>query len=147
MRIVLFLILILQLSSCSKQSRGTEIIQKGFITESKTYYWGNKNIIVKDIEDDSKIFAITNEKNKIIYQQPINIVFSNYHYWTMYADENQNVYFYNSDYSESKALIWNAKQNKYDEKNFCSEKINLPAEFINELKDKNTLKNCKSVNQ
>lgn len=66
-----------------------------------------------------------------MYQQPLNIVFSDYHYWTLYADGNQNIYFYNADYSESKALIWNSELNKYNELDFCNPKVELPKDFCN----------------
>jgi len=145
MKRTIFLIFILILSSCEKQKKSDEVIQKGFITESKTYYWGDKNIIVKDIEDNCKIFAITDKRNRIIYQQPLNIVFSDYHYWILYADDTQNIYFYNSDYSQSKALIWNSELNKYNELDFCNTKVDLPKDFIDKLKSKASLKNCKSI--
>lgn len=58
MKSTIFLIFILILSSCDKQKISDELIKKGFITESKTYYWGDKNIIVKDIEDNCKILKL-----------------------------------------------------------------------------------------
>ena len=144
MKSIIFTLLLLIITSCRRQSEKIETIQDGFITETGIYYWGNKTIILKNIDENSKILGIVNEKNKIIYQQPLNMVFNNSHYWTLYAEGNQNIYFYNSDYSESQALIWNSNENKYEEKDFCKVKMDLPIEFVKELKSKATLINCKS---
>ncbi|HCN51615.1 MAG TPA: hypothetical protein DIT10_21445 [Chryseobacterium sp.] len=101
--------------------------------------------MVKNLENASKIFAITDERGEILYQQPLNATFSDNHYWLCYADDKDNLYYYNSDYSEGKALIWNSELQKYDEKNFCSTQIHLPEKFKDELKNKATLTDCMSL--
>ncbi|WP_234111059.1 hypothetical protein [Chryseobacterium sp. R2A-55] len=147
MKTLLIIFTILSITRCDNPSRKVESIKSGFITESGTYYWGrNQNIIMKNIGDDEKIFAITTENGKILYQQPINITFSDYHKWTLYVDEKQNAYFYNGDYQETKALIWNKTENKFNEINFCQKSISLPADFKKKLLDPNlNFTSCKSL--
>lgn len=147
MKNLIILLVISALTRCESQSKKNEFIKNAFITDVGTYSWiNNKSIIVKNIDDDSKIFGIADDKNRIIYQQPMNVVFSNYHKWILYADENENVYFYNGDYSETKALLWNTKSKKYDEVNFCATEIKLPIEFEKKLLDPTSnFGNCKSL--
>lgn len=145
---LLIICTILSLSRCSNKSPKIVSIKEGFITESGTYYWGrNDNIIImKNIGDGEKIFAITTEKGKILYQQPINITFSDFHSWKLYVDDKQNAYFYNGDYYETSALIWNNTENKYNEINFCATKILLPSAFKKELLNPTSnFRNCKSL--
>jgi len=147
MKFTLFLFVILSLTYCSSEKSKHNFIQEGFINTNATYSWGRtqRKIIVKNIENSCKVFAITNENGKILYQQPINMTFSDNHYWLCYVDDKENLYYYNSDYNDAKAIMWNSELNKYEEKYWCSTKINLPVEFKNELKDKATLSNCLSL--
>lgn len=146
MKFGVFLFTILTLTRCSSESPKRENIREGFITTNATYSWGwKKNVIVKNIENSCKILAITDERGKVLYQQPINMTFSDHHYWLCYVDNKENLYYYNSDYDEAKALIWNAELKKYDEKNFCLTSINLPEKFRNELKNNATLSGCLSL--
>ena len=116
----------------------------GFIEKSGIYYLGNWNtIVVKDIEDNSEIFAVKDINNEILFQQTLNETFSNYHYWKMYVDKEGNIYYYNGDYQDSKALIWNKNEKKYHTVNFCFTKIELPLEFKKEISEH--IDNCKSL--
>jgi uncharacterized protein with ATP-grasp and redox domains len=57
-------------------------VKEGFITTNGIYAWGTeKKIMVKNLENASKIFAITDERGEILYQQPLNATFSDNHYW------------------------------------------------------------------
>ncbi|GAA5102856.1 hypothetical protein GCM10023210_44220 [Chryseobacterium ginsengisoli] len=148
MRFILSLFTILSLTQCSSDnSPKHSFILEGFIKTNGSYSWGKtqKNIVVKNIENSCKIFAITDKRGRILYQQPLNVTFSDYHYWLCYADDKDNLYYYNSDYNEVKALIWNSELKKYDEVNFCSTKINLPSKFKDELKKDATLTDCLSL--
>ncbi|MDM1299003.1 hypothetical protein HXZ94_10895 [Empedobacter falsenii] len=143
--IYLFLPFIFILSCNKKTQNNSSHIQKGFISESGTYYWNlNKKIVIKNIGDGGKIFAILDKLNNVIYQLPFNNTFSDYHYYSFYIDENQNAYYYNSDLDDYKALIWNNNLNKYDTINdFCSNKISLPVEFKKEIQSH--VNNCESL--
>ena len=147
MKSLIILLAIFSITRCESQAKKTESIKSGFITESGLYYWGlNQNVIVKNIGDGGKIFGITNENGKILYQQPINVTFSDYHSWTLYVDDKQNAYFYNGDYQESKALLWNNAEKKYDEIDFCKNEIKLPTVFKEKLLDPTSnFGNCKSL--
>ncbi|MCU7618401.1 hypothetical protein NZ698_14465 [Chryseobacterium sp. PBS4-4] len=148
MKFILLLITILALTNCSSDHNSKfKSIDEGFIETTGTYLWGRtqKTIVVKKIENSCKIFAIIDKKGKVLYQQPMNVAFSDYHYWLCYVDDKENLYYYNSDYDEPKALIWNQELQKYDEKNFCSNKISLPKKFKTELSSKETLIDCLSL--
>ena len=63
--IYLFLPFIFILSCNKKTQNNSSHIQKGFISESGTYYWNlNKKIVIKNIGDGGKIFAILDKLNK-----------------------------------------------------------------------------------
>ncbi|WP_185288462.1 hypothetical protein [Chryseobacterium lactis] len=146
MKFGLLFVTVISLSRCTSERPEYEFVKEGFITTNGIYAWGTeKKIMVKNLENASKIFAITDERGKILYQQPLNATFSDNHYWLCYADDKENLYYYNSDYSEAKALIWNPELKKYEEKNFCSTQIHLPEKFKDELKNKATLTDCMSL--
>src|SRR4051812_22789762 len=149
---ILIILVCLFFSSCGNSAPENFQIKSGFIFEPGIYHifqpkFKSKNIILKEFKDGSKIFAITDSMNKILFQQSINQTFSKYHYWCLFVDENANVWFYNSDYSSAKAIILNEKTKLYEMKDFCAEKLNLPVEFRKELELKNTFNNCKSLNK
>ena len=149
---VLILLVSLFLNSCGNSPPERYSIKSGFISEPGIYHifppkFKSKNIIFKEFKDGSKIFAITDSMNKILFQQSINETFSKYHYWCLFVDENANIWFYNSDYSSTKAIILNEKTKKYEMKDFCEVELNLPTEFRNELTLKSTFDNCKSLNK
>lgn len=146
MKLTFVLIVFFVLTGCSSEKPKYNYIHEGFITTNATYSWDNeKKIIVKNLENSCKVFAITDKRGKILYQQPLNMTFSDYHYWLCYVDDKANLYYYNSDYSDTKAIMWNSELNAYEEKNWCLTEISLPAEFKNGLKDKTTLNNCLSL--
>jgi hypothetical protein len=148
----IFVILFLILISCGKPALKSQHIKSGFINEAGEYSvflkdFKTKKIIVKQLKDESIIFAITDNLNKTLFQQDLNETFSAYHYWCLYVDVDANVWFYNSDYSSSKAIIFNKKTELYEMKDFCNEKLILPKEFKKELDLKSTLQSCKSFNK
>lgn len=148
-RNILYLFLFFCFISCGNPPLESKTIKSGFITESGIYYIRNlkhtnhRNILVKELKDESIIFAIRDSKNKILFQQSLNETFSKYNYWCLYVDEKSNVWFYNSDYMSSKAIIFNENTKIYETKDFCNIKLKLPKEFEKELKAKNL--NCCSI--
>ncbi|AWA31128.1 hypothetical protein HYN48_14080 [Flavobacterium magnum] len=102
-------------------------------------------VIVKRLENESFIFAITDRKRNILYQQSLVETFSELHYWLLYADDKQNIYYYNSDYSSQKALLFDAEKKEYNAIDFCTFEINLPKEFKKKLADDTNLGNCISL--
>lgn len=150
MKSLYLLFSILFLISCGNSELKRENIRPGFIKEAGIYNIINPNrkhrkVIVKEFKDESLIVAITDSKNKILYQQNLDETFSKYHYWCLYVDSNINLWFYNSDYGSTKAIIFNNETGIYDIKDFCETDLSLPKDFKDELKTKNTLENCKSL--
>jgi len=148
----IFIMLFLILVSCNNSEFKSNRIKSGFINEPGEYSiflkdFKTRKIIVKQLKDESIIFAITDNSNKILFQQNLNETFSSYHYWCLYVDVDANIWFYNSDYSSSKAIIFNKKTELYEMKDFCNEKLLLPKEFKKQLDLKSTLQNCKSINK
>lgn len=145
-KVLIFLSTLFLFTTCNKNSQENSFhLKKGFILKPGIYYWNLKNtIIVKNIDNTGKVFAVLDKKRNVIYQQPITHSFSDIHYYSMFVDEKRNIYYYNSDIGDQIALIWNNNLNKYDTiKNFCSQKISLPKEFREEIQPH--LSNCKSL--
>lgn len=149
-KIITVLLVSMILNSCGNSQLESYSIKSGFISEPGIYNvskpkFKSINIIIKEFTDKSRIFAIRDSKNKVLFQQNINEAFSNYHYWCLFVDKNANVWFYNSDYSSTNAIIFNEETKQYEIKDFCDVKLILPTEFKKELASKNTLENCKSI--
>jgi hypothetical protein len=148
----IFVVLFLILVSCNDSELKSHRIKSGFIYEPGEYSiflkdFKTRKIIVKQLKDESIIFAVTDNLNKILFQQDLNQTFSSHHYWCLYVDANANIWFYNSDYSSSKTIIFNKRTALYEMKDFCNEKLVLPEEFKKELSLKSTFQNCKSINK
>lgn len=148
----LYIVLTLCFLSCSNSEQKKYSIHGGFIVEAGLYKFIDsnnlrRNVILKEFKDGSTIFAITDLKNKMLFQQNINLTFSKYHYWCLYVDNDVNIWYYNSDYSLTKAVIFNEETDSYEEKDFCELKLNLPIEFLERINKKATLENCKSLKE
>ena len=143
----LHLLLLSLFISCGDPGLDHKNLQSGFIYEAGIYSnpHQGKNILVKELKDGSLIFAIRNSRNKILFQQSLNQTFSKYHYWALYVDINFDVWYYNSDYSSSHAILFNKETQVYEIKDFCDAKLQLPEKFRKELKLKNKLNNCESL--
>ncbi|MGK4568130.1 hypothetical protein [Flavobacterium sp. 3HN19-14] len=84
---------ILILVSCRNSDLKTQSISNGFIKEAGLYNIHNskkqhRNIIMKEFNDGTLIFAIRDSKNKILFQQNLNESFSKFHYWSLYVDDD-----------------------------------------------------------
>jgi len=138
------------LISCGNSPLESRNLKSGFINEPGIYHISNqkrRNILVKELKDGSIIFAIRNATNKILFQQSLNQTFSKYHYWALYVDTNSNLWYHNSDYDSSQAIIFDEKTQQYEMKDFCQIRLELPQEFKKELELKTSFKNCKSFSE
>ena len=137
-RIILNIILILLFVSCNNSKESYKSIESGFLYETGIYHIPGKdrNILFKELKDGSKIFAVRNRKNKILFQQSLNETFSAHHYWALYVDQNADIWFYNSDYMSYRAILFNQKTQEYEINDLCRFKIKLPLEFKKEIKAK-----------
>jgi len=137
-RIISSIILILLFLSCNNYQLNYKSIKSGFLYEDGIYTIPGKdrNILIKELKDESKIFAIRNDKNKILFQQSLDETFSAYHYWVLYVDKNADVWYYNSDYFSSQAILFNKESQQYEMKDICKFKIELPIEFKKEIESK-----------
>lgn len=136
----IFLLFIALISISCKENKA-QIIEEGYITKTGVYFFKNKKLYFEAFENGTKIFYIKTNKNKLLYQSPIHIRFDDYHYWFIYLAKNQNIYFYNSDYSYQRVLIWDKEKKSYVEKDFCIDKVFIPEKLKAEM-SKNSLKNC-----
>lgn len=89
---IVYLFLLFCFIACGNSALETNTIKSGFIREPGIYNIGNlkrnhRNILVKELKDESIIFAIRDSKNKILFQHSLNETFSKYHYWCLYVDE------------------------------------------------------------
>ncbi|WP_055726138.1 hypothetical protein [Flavobacterium chungangense] len=137
---ILFLVLFI---SCNNSELRSKNIKSGFLYDAGIYNipGKNRNILIKELKDGSKIFAIRDHNNKILFQQSLNETFSANHYWLLYIDKDTNVWYYNSDYISHQAILFNKKTQKYEMKDFCTSKLHLPSEFKKEI-ETNTSKVC-----
>ena len=116
------------LVSCSKQEKVYEFMPAaGFMNNPGTYISKSAIIIIKEYDDGSLTFGVSDRKHKIIYQYNIFSSFSDQQYWFLYKDDQENIWFYSSDIQESIVLLKDTFHNTYSVHNFCSEKIKLPA--------------------
>ncbi|WP_289665917.1 hypothetical protein [Flavobacterium panacagri] len=139
---LLFMILI----SCKNDELILKNIKSGFLYEAGIYTIPskNRNILIKELKDGSLLFAIRNSKSKILFQQSLDETFSPYHYWMLYVDNNANVWYYNSDYISSKAILFNEETQQFTVEDFCSVKLQLPLEFKKRIKS-HIDQNCQSL--
>lgn len=137
-RIMINIILILLFVSCNNYQLSYKSIKSGFLYNDGIYTIPGKdrNILIKELKDGSKIFAIRNSKNKILFQQNLNQTFSAYHYWVLYVDKNADIWYYNSDYLSFQAVLFNKETQQYEIKDICKFKLELPIEFKKEIESK-----------
>jgi hypothetical protein len=150
MKKYIYLSSLLYFLSCSNSEQKIYNIDSGFISEAGLYnvIGSNnfrKNVILKEFKDGSITFAIRDSKNEILFQQNINLTFNKYHYWCLYIDSNVNLWYYNSDYNLTNVVLFNDETDSYEEKDFCELKFNAPKEFLERLKEKSSLNDCKSL--
>lgn len=143
-RIVINITLTLLFLSCNNSQLTYKSIKSGFLYEAGIYsvLGKDRKILIKELKDGSKIFAITNRNQKILFQQSLNQTFSAYHYWTLYVDKNADIWYYNSDYMSHNGILFNKETQQYEMKDFCKLKLKLPIEFKTEIED-NASKVCK----
>lgn len=143
----LHLLLLSLFTSCRDSGLDYKNLKSGFIYEAGIYSnpHQRKNLLVKELKDGSLVFAIRNSRNKILFQQPLDQTFSKYHYWALYVDTNFDIWYYNSDYRSLHAILFNKETQVYETKDFCDAQLQLPEKFRKELKLKNTLQNCESL--
>lgn len=137
-RIMINIILILLFVSCNNYQLSYKSIKSGFLYNDGIYTIPvkDRNILIKELKDGSKIFAIRNSKNKILFQQNLNQTFSAYHYWVLYVDKNADIWYYNSDYLSFQAVLFNKETQQYEIKDLCRNKIQLPLELKKEIESK-----------
>ena len=115
---------------CGRQERKEKLMyQKGFITKPGLYVSKSVLVVIKQYNDGSLTFGVSDRKNKIIYQHSVFSSYSNNSYWFLYKDENENIWFYTSDLQDSKVLLKD-NSNNYSVHDFCRENIKLPAEVV-----------------
>jgi hypothetical protein len=143
----LYLLLLLSLVSCRYSEKPMETIHSGFIEEAGRYnmFKNNNRILIKECVDGSLFFGVTNRKGKLVYQQSMNRMFSNYHYWNLYVDREGNIWTYNSDLGTTEVVLFDAETQQYTVTDYCKTQLALPKEFANAMQSHNALDNCASV--
>ncbi|GAB1856714.1 hypothetical protein MHTCC0001_15500 [Flavobacteriaceae bacterium MHTCC 0001] len=126
-----FFITIILLVSCKNNNdKIYNITPDHIISMPGIYYVKNYKISVKEFKNGSLVFAISDKKNKLYFQQSILESFNKLSLWGLYVDENDNLWFFNSDYNKTDVWIRNDDSSTgYEKKNFCKEQLALPARF------------------
>lgn len=130
--VVKFLLILCVMTGCSHSDNESKIIKGNtFITSKGIYYFNGLTLKISEIDKGCLVFSLkeTKKDNVLIYGD-IFKCFSKNQKWCLYLDEDDNIWFYNSDYQES--YVWIAHENykKYD---YVLEKIRLPKEFEQNL--------------
>lgn len=111
---LLYCLLIYALIGCGRQN--TEKIENinnknVFINEVGTYYYKEYVIHIKQFKDGSLIYGIFGLlRNECLYQQNLTDTFSNYSKWTLYIDDKDKIWFYNSDRNETSVMYHKDKE-------------------------------------
>jgi hypothetical protein len=120
------ILLALVLVSCVHERKYEFMPNAGFIDEPGTYTSKSAIITIREYDDGSLTYGISNKKHKIIYQLNVFSSFSDNSYWFLYKDEKENIWFYSSDIQETVVLLKDSLTNTYSVHDFCREKIKLP---------------------
>ncbi|MDR2238440.1 MAG: hypothetical protein LBE92_20120 [Chryseobacterium sp.] len=126
---ITIIIALFMMISCDKNSdfmrnnkeTGKFVKKNTFIDSPGIYYFRDINIIVKEFKDDTIVYGISDYYNNLLYQRNINNSISNHMKWTIYIDNQSQIWFYNTDYQEINVFITEGK--KYI---FIKDKNKLP---------------------
>ncbi|WP_042720374.1 hypothetical protein [Flavobacterium sp. B17] len=114
----LYYILIFCLVGCGKDdSNKINYITHNnvFINKSGEYYYKDYKILVKEFNNETLIYGVFGLlRNQCIYQQNLTATFSDYSKWTLYIDDKDSIWFYNSDRDEITVLYYKDKQLIYE---------------------------------
>lgn len=113
---------------------GAFVKKDAFINAPGIYYLNDISIIVKEFKDDTIIYGIFDYYNKPLYQRNINNSISNHMKWTIYIDEKNNIWFYNSDYQETNVFIHDTPKGIFLDK--ANNLPVLPKKLLNFIKNK-----------
>lgn len=122
---ILYYFLLFILLGCRTNDSEMKTISSNniFIDEVGIYNYREYVIEIKQFKDGSLIYGIFGlYKNECLYQQNLNEVFSNYSKWTFYIDNQDKIWFYNSD-RDLLSVFFKGKNNEFI---FEKQKKNLP---------------------
>lgn len=131
-----FISMLVLINSCNESKDNImPFYNGGFVKAEGTYKVPKYNL--KLVETKSGLlFGISDKKNKLLYQSDIFKAFSQHAFWSLYIDEDFNVWVYNSDYQETVVLFFDEQKMKFSTKDYCKDKLNLPKEFKKSLNDR-----------
>ena len=121
------------LSGCTSKVDLQWLPNGGIIKSKGTYQTKNYRIIVREFENGSLVYGVSNNKNKIIFQESILQAFSKNQYWCLFWDKDDNLWAYNSDFNSTDVWLKKAGANAYEKNDFCELGLPLPQEFESEL--------------
>lgn len=109
----------LSLFSCLGNSDSHIVKNNEFIKKKGIFFFKDYIIKIKQFDDGSLIYGIFDERNKPLYQQNLSEAFNKSSKWTLYIDNSDKIWFYNSDYQiisvlykESNQIIYIDKKDK-----------------------------------
>ncbi|WP_261512641.1 hypothetical protein [Chryseobacterium paludis] len=120
-RFILIVVSLFLLISCEKNSNftrdnknsGVFIKKNTFINSPGLYYGRDISIVVKEFKDGTIVYGIFDINNDLLYQRNINNSISNHMKWTIYADNNNQIWFYNADYQETNVFVVEGKKGTF----------------------------------
>ncbi len=132
----LALILVFSITCCTSKQKHSRILKPNvFIDYIGTYYTPNKKISIREFKNQSLTFAISDKRNNLLYQYSILKSFSKYQFWTFYWDDQERLWFYNSDSPEHLCILKDSTSKMYKAVDFCSKKMVAPKAFSELMED------------
>lgn len=113
---IIILVMFLSLFSCSGNSDNHIVKNNEFINSKGIFFFKDYIIKVKQFDDGSLIYGIFDERSKPLFQQNLSEAFNKSSKWTLYVDNSDKIWFYNSDYQIISVFYKEANQIIYIDK-------------------------------
>lgn len=137
--ILLLVLFIISFLSCNTKSSNGKI-ENGFVKKEGTYFFNKKRIKLAELKDGSLTFAIIDKDGQLLLQHNLFLSFNKNQKWALYIDNNENIWFYNSDFGET--MVWlKEDSSRYIQYDYCTKDITIPPDFLNYFK-KNKIHLC-----
>lgn len=128
---ITLIITLFLLISCDKNSNfirdnndkksGVFVKRNTFINSPGLYYFRDIDIVVKEFKEGTIVYGLFDLHSKLLYQRNINASISNHMKWTIYIDNQGQIWFYNADYQETNVFVVEGEKST-----FIKDKNKLP---------------------
>ena len=129
----LYIIIYYLFISCSNDTKSLAITRDAFITSPGIYFFKGNTLKLSNIDNGCYVFSLKKTKDDLTYiNADINKCFNKNMFWSLYIDNDKNIWFFNSDYRTN--AVWFSKEN-YKKHDFIRENIKLPVKFKEKIEN------------